>query len=105
MFIQADEKQHDLLTELKSLSNHGQYPIIFDTSPCKSRLCEENENISTLKMYEPVAFISDILSDYLSFERLDETEMLHVTCSSRRMGLNEKMIALAKRCVNEVIVP
>ena len=31
--------------------------------------------------------------------------MLHVTCSSRRMGLTDKMQQLAKLCSNNVVIP
>jgi len=105
MFEQAESKRDDLHSQLKTLSQNGKYPVLFDTSPCKSMLFDEREDIFDLKVYEPVAFITDVLSEYLSFKVLDETIMLHVTCSSRRMGLNDKMIALAKRCANKVIVP
>ncbi|MFQ3192114.1 MAG: D-lactate dehydrogenase, partial [Paraglaciecola sp.] len=50
-------------------------------------------------------FIEDILINYLDFSPLDETIMLHVTCSSRTMGLAVKMQQLAERCSTKVIIP
>ena len=105
MFEQAEQKRSSLAHQLLNLSNDGEYPILFDTSPCKSMLLDGEGAASKLKIYEPVGFIEDILAEYLSFRPVDETVMLHVTCSSRRMGLSDKMIELAKRCSTDVVLP
>lgn len=105
MFDQAEQKRSSLAHQLLNLSNHGEYPILFDTSPCKSMLLDGEADSSVLKIYEPVGFIDDVLSQYLSFKPVDETVMLHVTCSSRRMGLTDQMINLARRCASNVVIP
>ncbi|WOH39541.1 (Fe-S)-binding protein [Thalassotalea fonticola] len=105
MFEQADQKCKSTLQQLHKLSNDGEYPILIDTSPCKAMFTGESDLYGSLKIYEPVGFIEDVLFEYLDFTPVDETIMLHVTCSSRRMGLNEKMIKLAKRCASKVIIP
>ena len=68
-------------------------------------LLDGEADSSLLKIYEPVGFISEILSDYLRFTPIDETVMLHVTCSSQRMGLHQKMVDLATRCSPDVVIP
>ena len=105
MFKQAEQKRQATANQLNQLSNHGQYPVLFDTSPCKSMLMEGEGADSGLKIYEPVGFISDVLADYLTFNPSNESIMLHVTCSSRKMGLTEQMIALASRCSHDVHIP
>jgi len=105
MFSQASQKQNSLLNKLIELSEQGQHPILIDTSPCKSMLLENKEKVSGLAIYEPVGFIEDVLANYLHFSPLDETVMLHVTCSSRTMGLADKMQQLAERCSTQVIIP
>jgi len=105
MFSQANQKQNSLLNKLIELSEQGQYPILIDTSPCKSMLLENKEKVSGLAIYEPVGFIEDVLANHLHFSPLDETVMLHVTCSSRTMGLSQKMQQLAERCSTQVIIP
>ncbi|WP_114325914.1 FAD-binding and (Fe-S)-binding domain-containing protein [Candidatus Colwellia aromaticivorans] len=105
MFSQANQKSNSLLNKLRELSELGKYPILIDTSPCKSMLLENKEKVSGLSIYEPVGFIEDVLVNYLNFSPLDETVMLHVTCSSRTMGLSTKMQQLAQRCSTEVIIP
>jgi len=105
MFNEAKQKRNALLIKLTELSEQGQYPILIDTSPCKSMLLDDVEATENLSLYEPVGFVTDILADYLTFEPLSETIMLHVTCSSRRMGLTDKMHRLAKLCSNNVVIP
>ncbi|PHR85594.1 MAG: 4Fe-4S ferredoxin [Colwellia sp.] len=105
MFSQANQKRNSLLNKLRDLSEQGKYPILIDTSPCKSMLLENKDKVSGLSIYEPVGFIEDVLINHLDFSPLDETVMLHVTCSSRTMGLATKMQQLAERCSTKVILP
>jgi D-lactate dehydrogenase len=104
-FEQANQKRDSMLSKLSELSEQGKYPILIDTSPCKSMLLENKEKIMGLSLYEPVGFIEDILVSHLNFTPIDETIMLHVTCTSRKMGLADKMQQLAIRCSNQVIIP
>jgi D-lactate dehydrogenase len=104
-FEQASQKRIAMLTKLSELSEHGKYPILIDTSPCKSMLLEDKDNTKGLSLYEPVGFIVDILAQYLNFEAVDDSVMLHVTCTSQRMGLADKMQKLAEQCSNNVVIP
>ena len=105
MFSQANQKRNALLNILRDLSEQGKHRILIDTSPCKSMLLENKEKVTGLSLYEPVGFIEDILVNYLNFTPVDEAIMLHVTCTTRRMGLAMKMQQLAERCSRQVIVP
>ncbi len=104
-FEQANQKSSSMLAKLRELSEQGHYPILMDTSPCKSMLLENKEQVHGLALYEPVGFVTDILSEHLNFESIDEPIMLHVTCTSRRMGLADKMQKLAELCSKQVIIP
>jgi D-lactate dehydrogenase len=105
MFDEAKQKRKSLLTMLTKLSENGQHPILIDTSPCKSMLLEDIEATEGLSLYEPVGFVTEVLAEHLTFTPLNDTIMLHVTCSSRRMGLTDKMQQLAKLCSNNVVIP
>jgi D-lactate dehydrogenase len=105
MFKEAEQKRNALLTRLNELSENGQYPILIDTSPCKSMLLENTQATANLSIYEPVGFVADVLAEHLIFNPLNDTIMLHVTCSSRRMGLTDKMQQLARLCSNNVVIP
>lgn len=99
----AAQKQQSLLARLETLSQQGRYPILMDTSPCRAML--QGDASKHLAIYEPVAFVSEILSAHLNFTPVDDTVMLHVTCSSRKMGLAEQMHSLARQCSRNVVVP
>lgn len=58
-----------------------------------------------MTIVEPVKFTHDYLLDTLALVPIDETVMLHVTCSSRRMGLEQSMLNLAKACASDVVLP
>ena len=98
----ADKKVAELEKALLDASDNGRYPIVCDQSPCLHRM---RHHIKNLKLYEPSEFILNYLSDHLDFTPIDEPIAVHVTCSSRLMGLNKVMIDLASKCSTRVIVP
>lgn len=105
MFKEAEQKRTSLLAKLSELSENGKHPILIDTSPCKSMLLENSQATKNLSIYEPVGFVTEILTHYVDFTPLSDTVMLHITCSSRRMGLTDKMHHLAKLCNKNVVIP
>ena len=58
-----------------------------------------------LKLYEPVEFIVEFLTDRLRFTKTDEPIAIHVTCSMTRMNLKDKIVKLAEMCSSNVLVP
>ena len=58
-----------------------------------------------LKIYEPVQFTTEFLMDRLIFSPTHDPVALHITCSATRMGLAEKLTAIAHACATEVIIP
>lgn len=105
MFEQATVQSNAMLDKLITLSEQGKYPILIDTSPCKSMLLENKDKVGNLNIYEPVGFVEDILAKNLDFVQTAEPIMLHVTCTSLRMGLENKMKQLAERCSANVVIP
>ncbi|MBN1638247.1 MAG: FAD-binding oxidoreductase [Ignavibacteriales bacterium] len=103
----ADYKSNELVKELLKASNYGEYPILFDTSPCAYTIIKylDKHNNSNLKIYEPVEFIHDCLMDKLEFTKQEKTIALHVTCTSVKMGLNDKFKKVAEACATNVIIP
>jgi D-lactate dehydrogenase len=102
-FEQADQKSRELAEELFVSSRAGKYPILCDTSPCLYRMRRKLD--PGLKLFEPVEFIHDFLRDQLEFKKTPETIALHVTCSSTKMGLNEKFKTVAHACAEKVVIP
>jgi D-lactate dehydrogenase len=103
LFDQAQTKADELEAALMKVSDNGRIPILCDTSPCLYRMRTVMDQ--RLKLYEPVEFIHDYMLDRLDILPCDDTVAIHTTCSSRKMGLEEKFKTVAKQCVAEVIVP
>ena len=98
----ADMKTAELEEALWEASDHGKYPVLCDQSPCLHRM---RKMITKMKLYEPVEFIMTFLRDRLDFHPTDRSISVHVTCSTREMGLGDKLIELARLCSNNVLVP
>lgn len=98
----ADEKTAQLEQALWMASANGQYPVVCDQSPCLHRM---RDHIKSMPLFEPAEFIHDYLAPNLNFHKLDRKVTVHVTCSTRRMGLGPKIIDLARKCVTSVFVP
>jgi len=101
-------------TEMLWISSRaGELPIVMDTSPCSKHLGHYDDILSgvhlarwrALTIYDMVAYLHDEVLDKLSLWHVREKVVLHLTCSTRQMGLGDKMAAIARRCAKEVIVP
>ncbi len=97
------KKSRELENSLRIASNYGEYPILCDMSPCLFTMKENME--PGLKLYEPVEFILEYLIQNLVIEPLDEIITVFPVCSMKKMGLEMKLVQLAKLCAREVIVP
>ena len=98
----ADRKSGELEEALWKASEQGRYPVLCAQSPCLHRM---RKVISKMKLYEPAEFIMKYLKDRLDFHPIDRRIALHLTCSTREMGVADDLIALAKMCSNNVYLP
>ena len=98
----ADRKTAELDEALWQASEQGKYPIVCDQSPCLHRM---RKCITRIQLYEPVEFIWEYLRERLEFTPIDRRIALHFTCSTREMGLVDKMTSLAHLCSNNVFLP
>ncbi|MFC3285828.1 FAD-binding and (Fe-S)-binding domain-containing protein [Litchfieldella rifensis] len=102
-FTEAEHKARELNRELLAASQNGRYPVLSDTSPCTLQMRATLDK--RLMLLEPVAFAHDYLLPRLEITPTTERIAVHVTCSSARMGLADKFVALAKACAKDVVVP
>lgn len=100
---QADMKAKELDAALLKASSDGEYPVLCDTSPCLMRMRETLDR--RLKLYEPIEFTLEHLTDKLEFTPIERKVALHATCTARKMGLEGKLLELARRCATETVVP
>ena len=98
----ADRKSAELEAALWKASQEGRYPVLCAQSPCLHRM---RKVMKKMKLYEPAEFIMTYLKDRLDFHPIDRPVALHLTCSTREMGVDKDMIALAKMCSTKVYLP
>ena len=100
---QADRKSKELTDALLVASNNGEIPVLCDTSPCLYRMRAMSDK--RLQLLEPIEFVLIYLMKRLKFTPLDVKVAVHPTCSTRKMGLEEKLEQLARACAREVVMP
>lgn len=102
-FDLADAKSSQLEAALLKASDGGKIPVLCDTSPCIYRM--KRVMTDRLDLYEPVEFIHDHLLDKLQLNRIREQVAFHVTCTSTKMGLQEKFHHVAHACTEHPVFP
>ena len=98
----ADRKSAELEHTLWKASEQGKYPVLCAQSPCLHRM---KKVMHKMHLYEPAEFIMNYLVPHLDFHPIDRHIALHLTCSTRLMGVDKDMIALARMCSNNVFLP
>jgi D-lactate dehydrogenase len=98
----ADRKSAELEAALWKASEEGKYPVLCAQSPCLHRM---RKVMTKMHLYEPAEFIMKFLVPRLDFHPIDRHIALHFTCSTREMGLVDKMTRLARLCSNNVFLP
>ena len=98
----AAQKTSELQAALMKASENGRYPVLCDQSPCLHRM---RATLDGLELYGPVGFIKKFLVDRLEFHRSDVPVLVHLTCSTRLMGLDKDLVELARLCSTDVRVP
>ena len=99
----SNTKSSQLEEALLNVSEFGTYPILCDTSPCTKKMMESFSH--KLDIYEPIEFALKFLTNDLEFTPTNESITIHTTCSSRKMGLEDKFKTLAQLCSTNVIIP
>ncbi|HXL00452.1 MAG TPA: (Fe-S)-binding protein, partial [Dysgonamonadaceae bacterium] len=100
---QAQKKENELNEALLKASRNGQLPIVCDMSPCLLHMRETLD--PRLKLYDQVEFIHDFLLERLRFNKQPLSIAVHITCSSTKMQLEEKMLKVASLCAEKVVIP
>ncbi len=100
---QGGEKAREMEDELKRVSNNGEIPIVMDTSPCVERMKEVFDPV--LKIYDPSVFVLEHLQEKLTFSKVPKSVTVHIPCSSRKLGLDDKIKNVAQMCADKVIIP
>jgi D-lactate dehydrogenase len=101
---EGDRKAEETISALIEASEDGRWPVFVDTSPCSQRL--KSMAGGRLTLLDIAEFLHDhVLPNVDIPERITKPIALHLTCSTRRMGLDAKLTAVAQACAERVVVP
>ncbi len=101
LFDAADRKSAELEAALRVASGDGRFPIVFDTSPCAYRM--KRYLSGRLQVQDSIEFIHDRVLPRLDVAASDAPVAIHPVCSVRKMGIVDKLAAIASRCSTEVV--
>ena len=99
---EADRKAAELELALLKASEYGKWPVLCDQSPCLHRM---RHTMQHLHLYEPAEFIDKFVLSEVEITPLDACVAVHVTCSTRQMGLADTIVRVTKACAKNVLVP
>ena len=58
-----------------------------------------------MTILDSIEFIHDTLLPRLEIHPIDEDVVLHPNCSARKLGLDEKLLSIARKCAKSATVP
>ena len=94
-------------------SHGGRLPILVDTSPCTFKMKSYGDVLvgkhleywQQMQIYDIIEYLHDEVLPRLPLKPIAGTAVLHPTCSCRKMGLEEKMLAVARQCAEQAEIP
>jgi D-lactate dehydrogenase len=99
----ADAKTEEMARALDAATDGGRLPVVMDASACTLRLKRTlGERFTIL---DSIEFLHDQVLPRVEIDRQAQPVLVHINCAAKRMGLEERMIALAKACAESVVVP
>lgn len=94
-------KSKELEDALYKASEGGKYPVLFDMSPCFYTFHETYTN-KDLQLYDPIEFMIDFVMPKLQVNNPREVVTVFPVCSVKKIGMEQKLLQLAKMCSKEV---
>ena len=101
---QADEKSDELIRLLAMASHYGQYPVVFDTSPCSQRIQAQAEKELGIHIYDISEFLLKFVLPRLKFTHKELSVAVHVPCSLRKVNGQGALVNLARMCAEKVFL-
>jgi D-lactate dehydrogenase len=99
----ADAKSAEMERALLAASDNGRIPVLMDASACSLRLKRVLDK--RLAVHDSIEFLHDHVLPRLEVTKETRPVLVHLNCSARRMGLDDKMLALVKACAETVVQP
>jgi D-lactate dehydrogenase len=94
-------------------SERGRLPVVLDTSPCaygllhsRPSLTPENQRrFDKMRILDSIVFVHDQFLPKLAVIAKAEAVVLHPVCSVSKMGIGDKLEAIARACAERVVIP
>lgn len=104
---------HSSLHQMWTWSEQGRYPIVIDTTSCTHTLRTCTDDLSDedkalweqMTILDGIEFLHDHVLPKLDIHKLVEEVVLHPNCSARKLGLDGKLLDIAKQCARSANVP
>jgi D-lactate dehydrogenase len=102
-----------VLPALWAATRQGELPVVCDASSCteglrqmlESEIAAADSRYGALRIVDAVVFVKDHVLPRLSLSRRHSDLVLHPTCSSARMGINDALLQVAAAVSEKVTVP
>ena len=102
-----------LVDALWNWSEQGKLPVVVDASSCLYALMTSAELLSAgargrfdeLRLLDVVELLDSSILPRLDVRRLDRRVALHPTCATRKLGLEQSLGDVARRCATQVAIP
>jgi D-lactate dehydrogenase len=113
-YVQAYQATlHKTLTQMWTWSEHGKYPIVIDTTSCTQALRTCGDDLGSedkvlwkkLTILDSIEFLHGFVLPKLEIQPIDQEVVLHPNCSARKLGLDAKMLDIARQCAKSATVP
>ncbi len=109
----AEEMEARLLRSLWRATRQGELPVVCDASSCTEGVRHVIEDATArpgspqagLRVVDAVPFVAEYVLPHLPPARRIGSLVLHPTCSSTRMGMNDALYAVASAVADSVTVP
>lgn len=98
----ADYKAQQLVEAFQDATGTENIPIVFDTSPCRYQIDRTHPEVQAYELFQ---FVRESILEKLTITPTEEVIALHVTCSTRKMGLAANLRAVAQACARQVVEP
>jgi len=99
----GDAKANEMLSAVAKADQGRGLPVVMDTAACTNRLKTVKD--AALPLYDLVEFLHDKVLPRLSVKPQAGAVMLHIPCSIRKQGLEDKLLGLARALAEDVVVP
>jgi D-lactate dehydrogenase len=91
-------------TALRRWSDGGRLPVVIDASSCSHGLISEVAP-DGVEVLDSIAWVHDHLLGRIEVVRKHRRAVVHSTCSTMHLGLGSKLVAIAQRFADDVVVP